>query len=118
MRDLFFKLKLNRIKRRGERYKKIKEANDAYAQYYPNKNKKKVSNVMLVTIVIAIVGYFIANFILQYRMGVEISSTLTTCWFSFWGCEIVAITTIKVTKVKNEYDRSIDSESFDDDATI
>ena len=59
---------------------------------------------MLVTIVVAIVGYFIADFILQYKTGIEISSTLTTCWFAFWGSEVVALTTIKVTKVRKESD--------------
>ena len=82
--------------------KQKKELMDTYAKYYPEKKKKKVSNIMLVIIVLAIVGYFAANFILQYRFGIEISSTLTTCWFAFWGCEIVALTTIRVAKVGKE----------------
>jgi hypothetical protein len=27
------------------------------------------------------------------------SPTITTCWFTFWGTEIVALTGIKVSKV-------------------
>ena len=65
----------------------------------PEKKKKKVSNVMLAIIVIAIVGYVVADFILQYRMGIEISPTITTCWFCFWGTEIAALTTLKASKI-------------------
>jgi hypothetical protein len=32
-------------------------------------------------------------------MGIEISPTLTTCWFVFWGTEIAALAGIKVTKI-------------------
>lgn len=67
-----------------------------------NTNKKKVSNVMLVFIVIAIVVYTIANFLLQYFAGIEVSPTLTTAWFSFWGVEIIALASIKCSKVKHE----------------
>lgn len=104
MIEKLFQLRLKRIKKRGERWKQMYELKEVYAQYMPEKKKKKVSNIMLVTIVIAVVGYFIANFILQYRAGIEISSTLTTCWFCFWGSEIVALATIRVTKVTKESD--------------
>ena len=99
MGDFLFQLKLKRIKKRGERYKKEKKVRDAYGEYWPDKSTKKVSNVMLIVIVVAIVGYVIADFVLQYKMGIEISPTITTCWFVFWGTEIVALTGIKVSKV-------------------
>ena len=53
---------------------------------------------MLVIIVVAIVGYTVANYVLQSTMGIEISPTLTTCWFAFWGTEIIALAGIKVSK--------------------
>lgn len=81
--------------------KKEKELKDTYIEYLPDNKKKKVSNVMLFVIVVAIIGYVIADFILQYRMGIEISSTITTCWFAFWGTEIIALTGIKMSKVKH-----------------
>ena len=52
-------------------------------------SKKKVSNIMLVIICIMIIGYTIANFLLQYFTSIEISPTLTTAWFSFWGVELI-----------------------------
>lgn len=104
MSDKMFRRKLARIKRRGEQYKRIKELEDVYAEYMPEKKERKVSNIMLVIIVAAIVGYAAVNCWLQYNMGVEISSTLTGCWFSFWGVEIVALAAIKTNKVKHSAD--------------
>ena len=64
------------------------------------KQQKEVSKVMLVFIVIAIVLYTIADFVLQYFTSIEVSPTLTTAWFAFWGSELIALTAIKTTKVK------------------
>lgn len=100
--DKIFKWRLQYIKKRGEHYKREKKIQDAYNQYLPDRKKIKVTNIMLVIIVIAIVSYALANFWLQYHMGIEMSPTLTTCWFTFWGAEIVSLAGIKVTKVKNE----------------
>lgn len=97
--NIWFRMRLRWIKRQGEQYRREKKIRDAYAEYWPEKKEKKTSNVMLVVIVIAIVAYFIADYTLQTKMGVEISPTLTTCWFSFWGVEIAALTGIKVTKI-------------------
>lgn len=66
--------------------------------------KKSVSRMMLVFIVIAIVLYTAADFALQYFTGVEVSPTLTTAWFAFWGAEIVSLAIIKTSKVKHHYD--------------
>lgn len=97
-----FKRKLRRIRRQGEMYKKEKEVRDAYAEYWPEHKKRKVSNIMLVIIIAAIVGYVIASFWVQYHTGVAIDATLTTCWFGFWTVEIIALTTIKNNKTKHD----------------
>lgn len=117
MTDKRYQKKLEKIKKNGERYKQEKELRDAYAEFMPEKKERKVSNVMLVVIVIAIVGYAIANFYLQYNIGIEISSTLTTCWYSFWGVEIAALGAIKVTKVKNDNSNIDFSETTDDSSS-
>lgn len=67
----------------------------------PKKPKKKVSNIMLVIVCTMIVLYAAASFILQYFTSVEISPTLTTAWFAFWGTELIALTSIKNTKIKH-----------------
>lgn len=67
------------------------------------KPKKKVSNIMLVLICTMIILYTAADFALQYFTSIEVSPTLTTAWFAFWGTEIVALTAIKTAKVmKNQ----------------
>ena len=102
--DKMFKRKLQRMKKQGERYKKEKEITDAYEEYLPDRKKRKVSNIMLVVIVVAIVGYAIASFWLQYATGTAIDSTLTTLWFSFWTAEILALTSIRNYKTKYKTD--------------
>ena len=94
-----FKRKLRKIRRKGEMYKKEKEVRDAYAEYWPNRRERKTSTVMLIIIVTSIILYTIGAFFIQYRTGMEVSSTLTTCWFSFWGVEILAITGIRISKL-------------------
>lgn len=113
MTDEKFQKKLDKIKKQGERYKQEYELREAYAQYVPEKKTRKVSNIMLVVIVIAIVGYFVANLYLQYNMGIEISTTLTTCWFSFWGVEIVSLAAITRSKVKHGTNETTYSSTYD-----
>lgn len=59
---------------------------------------------MLVIICAMIILYTIANFLLQYFTSIEVSPTLTTAWFAFWGTEIIALTAIKTSKVKHGQD--------------
>lgn len=66
-----------------------------------NKPKKKVSNIMLVLICTMIILYTVADFALQYFTSIEVSPTLTTAWFAFWGTEIIALAAIKTSKVKH-----------------
>ena len=101
-----FKRKLRRIRRQGEMYKKEKEVRDAYAEYWPDRKEKKTSTIMLIIIVSSILLYTIGAFYIQYHTGVEVSSTLTTCWFSFWGVEILALTGIKISKVFQHNDKN------------
>lgn len=116
MSEKRFKKKLEKIKKQGERYKQEKELRDMYAEYLPDSKKKRtVSNTMLAVVVIAIVGYVAANFVLQYKMGIEVSPTITTCWFAFWGTEIIALTAIKTSKVKHNTDNFKDEYPEDTD---
>ena len=94
-----FKRKLNRIRQKGERYKKEQAVRDAYEQYWPEHKNRKTSTIMVITSVIAIVGYVVADYILQYNTGIELSPTITPYWFGFWTCEIFLLAGIKVSKV-------------------
>lgn len=79
-----------------------------------NKQKKKVSNIMLVVVCIMITLYAAANFILQYFTSIEVSPTLTTAWFTFWGSELVCLTGIKVSKVLKG-DNTYEDEVYEDE---
>ena len=65
---------------------------------------------MLVIICIMIILYTIADFALQYFTSVEVSPTLTTAWFAFWGTELVALAAIKTSKVKHGEQKFIEEE--------
>jgi hypothetical protein len=105
MSEKRFNRKLEKIKKQGERYKQEKELRDAYAQYVPDKKKKKVSNIMLVIVVIATTLYAVANFWLTYKTGINIDSTLTTCFYALWSGELLGLVTIKIGKVVKGYDK-------------
>lgn len=68
------------------------------------KKKMKTSNKVLIISIIAVTLYTIADFALQYFTNIEVSPTLTTAWFAFWGSEIIALAAIKTSKVKHGYD--------------
>lgn len=82
----------------------IKEIEDEFGEYFPEKKHRKVSNIILIIAIIAIVSYTVASFVLQYYTNVEVSSTLTTCWYSFWTVELVAMAGIKINKDMHYYD--------------
>ena len=55
--------------------------------------------------IFAVTMFTVAAFVLQFLGMMEISATLTTCWFAFWTVEIVALASIKNAKIKKEYDK-------------
>lgn len=115
IREKIFQMKLKRIKNRGERWKKEYELKESYAQYMPERKKRKVSNILLTVVVTSIILYTIACFWLAYVVGMSIDSTLTTCFYTFMGSELFLLAGIKTSKVlKNnrmDLDSSIDIDS-------
>ena len=87
-----------------------------------NDKKTTVSNRMLVLICFMIIAYTIANFVLQYFTSVEVSPTLTTAWFAFWGTELIALAAIKTTKVKHKKEETevvpTDEEEEEEDVVL
>ena len=114
MREKLFQWKLNRLKKRGERYKREYKVKAAYVRYLPERKRRKVSNILLVVAVMAIGAYTVANLWITYKTGVSIDSTLTTCFYTFWVSEIFALAGIKLSKVKNNYD----STSYEEPAFV
>lgn len=102
MFEKLFQMRLKNIEKRGERQKQKYELEEKYAEFYPHKNGKKVSNIMLVVIVFSIVVYTIASFWLAYATGISIDSTLTTCFYAFWTVEILSLAGIRISKARRE----------------
>ena len=76
------------------------------------KKLKKVSNIVLIAACVAVVSYAAVAVIAHFVTGFELSPTLTTAWFSFWGVEIIALATIKNCKTKHN---SEDTEDITDE---
>lgn len=64
------------------------------------KKKKHVRNYILFISITAVILYTVAALILQFVASLEASPTLTTCFYSFFGVEILTLASI--TKHKNK----------------
>ena len=106
MREKLFQLKLKRLEKRGERYRREYEIKEAYTRYLPERKKRKVSNILLVVAVVAITLYTVTNMWITYTTGTSIDSTLTTCFYTFWGSELFLLAGIRVSKIKNNYENT------------
>lgn len=63
--------------------------------------KPKTSTVILILACFMAVTYAVVDVILQWKLGVEISTTLTGCWYAFWGVELINLANIKNKKIQN-----------------
>ena len=69
----------------------------------------RFSSKLVIASATAIIFYTIAMFCLAFTniqngMDVWPPVELTVSWYAFWTVELVSLTTIKVTKVKNKYE--------------
>lgn len=72
------------------------------------RRQKHFSDYIVGAAIAAIALYTAAAVVLQFCGFMEISSTLTTCWFSFWTVEIVALAAIKNGKTKHTDNKNLD----------
>ena len=68
------------------------------------KRKWHFSDAIVFLSVFAVVTYTIAALTLQFMGFMEVSATLTTCWYTFWTAEIVSLAAIKNSKTKHKSD--------------
>lgn len=66
--------------------------------------KPKTSTVILILACLMAVAYAAADILLQIYINVEISPTLTGCWYTFWGVELINLANIKNKKIQNGID--------------
>ena len=71
------------------------------------KNEKSYAQKLLPWIIVAVMVYTIAAFLLQFYAQQSIDSTVTQMYFAFWTIEIINLATIKKAKVKKENKKSI-----------
>ena len=63
--------------------------------------KPKTSTVILILACVMAIAYAVTDVVLQWKFNIEISPTLTGCWYTFWGVELINLANIKNTKTKN-----------------
>jgi archaellum biogenesis protein FlaJ (TadC family) len=80
------------------------------------KRKKNYVQKIIPLIILAIMLYVTASFILQFMTGNPPDETLTRMYFLFWTIEIVNLMTIKVSKVRNKYEhKNTDEDEYYDE---
>lgn len=68
------------------------------------KKKRHFADYIVFLSILAVTGFTVAAFVLQFKGLMEISSTLTGCWFGFWTVEIIALASIRNQKTKHDYE--------------
>jgi len=66
------------------------------------KKKRHFADYIVFLSIIAVTVFTVAAFILQFKGLMEISATLTGCWFGFWTVEIIALASIRNQKTKHK----------------
>ena len=95
MKELAAKYKIANAKR-DER--KIKFA--IIKLYIPFRFKIKFNKIIVLLSIAAIISYTIAAILLQKYTQMEISPTLTTCVYAFFGTELIGLAGIKIYDTK------------------
>ena len=78
--------------------------------------KGSFSKLIVALSVALILVYTVTAFELQFVCGVEVSPTLTTCFYTFFAVEMLSLAGVKARKVKyeNTYEENTESEEFEE----
>ncbi len=79
----------------------INKSPDSPEQKTANTKCTKFSKKIVILCISFIILYTIAQIIMNYILGVEISPTLTTCVYAFFGTELASCAFIKVLEKKD-----------------
>lgn len=83
--------------------------------YLPFHIKPKFNKVIVSLSIVAIISYTIAAILLQKYIVMELSPTLTTCVYAFFGTELLGLAGIKIYDTKyTQFEPSNISESDSD----
>lgn len=79
----------------------------------------KFSKFIVLFCIAIVVCYTVAEMLLSYSLGIELSPTLTTAVYAFFGTELAATACIKIfskeTQTGNSSEKSERLEDFEDD---
>lgn len=111
--------RLQRKKRIAEmKYEERKMKYEIIRLYFPFRLAIKFNKLIVTFCIVAIISYTIAAILLQKYTSMELSPTLTTCVFAFFGTELLGLASIKICDTKFTIQDSATSSSsiYDEDA--
>lgn len=92
---------LERKKRIAEmKLKERKLKVEIFKLYFPFKFNIKFNKIIVVLSIFSIISYVISAIFLQKYTSMELSPTLTTCVFAFFGTELLSLAGIKLMDTK------------------
>ena len=111
MKRLGEKKKIAEMKREERKIKR-----EIFMLYLPFRFKFKFNKFAVTYTLVAITAYTIAAILLQKYTSVEISPTLTTCVYAFFGTELFTLGSIKKSETKASY--TTKSSSINDEDAV
>lgn len=113
IKELAIKYKIAKQKRneRKIKYEIIK-------LYLPFRLTLKFNKLIVLLSIVAIISYTIAAILLQKYTMTELSPTLTTCVYGFFGTELLGLAGIKIFDTKYQQIESNITENIDDPEAV
>lgn len=113
MRELERKLQIAEMKREEWKIK-----NKIFKSYLPFRLKLKFNKLIVLLSIVAIISYTVAAILLQKYTMTELSPTLTTCVYGFFGTELLGLAGIKIFDTKYQQIESNVTENIDDPEAV
>ena len=85
---------------------------------FPFRIKPKFNKVIVSLSIVAIISYTIAAILLQKYTGTELSPTLTTCVYGFFGTELLGLAGIKIFDTKYQQIESNLTDNINDPEAV
>ena len=85
---------------------------------FPFHIKPKFNKLIVLLSIVAIISYTIAAILLQKYTMTELSPTLTTCVYGFFGTELLGLAGIKIFDTKYQQIESNITENIDDPEAV
>lgn len=79
------------------------------------KKKMNTSTKIVIASIIFTTIFTIVAIVTQFITGEELSSTLITCVFAYWGTELISLAAIRSKKLAVGYNSEIPEEEFCED---